>query len=70
MSTLTQTKPMTTSIDRSIDMNLLNEAMSRARMRRPQNRNSEAPRSARRVALEALRQQSRELGNQSQYGIR
>jgi hypothetical protein len=70
MSTLTRTDPMKTSIDRSIAMNLLNEALSRARMRRPQNSNSEAPRSARRVAFEALRQQSRELGNQSPYGIR
>jgi hypothetical protein len=45
-------------------MQLLYEAMSRARMRRPQTRgNSEAYRSARQVALAARREQSRQLGN-------
>ena len=51
-------------------MNLINEALSRARMRSPQNNNSEARRSARRVAIEARRQQARELGNLSLYGVR
>ena len=51
-------------------MNLIHEALSRARMRSPQNANSEARRSARRVAIEARRQQARELGNMSQYGVR
>ena len=51
-------------------MNLIHEALSRARMRSPQTANSEARRSARRVAIEARRQQARELGNISQYGVR
>jgi hypothetical protein len=42
---------------------LLHEALSRARMRRPQSdRTSEAYRPARRVALEARARASRELG--------
>jgi hypothetical protein len=49
-------------------MNLINEALSRTRMRSPQN--SEARRSARRVAMDARRQQAREMGNLSVYGIR
>jgi hypothetical protein len=60
----------TTVATRSAAMNLINEALSRSRMRSPQNRNSEARRSARRVAIEARRQQARELGNLSLYGIR
>ena len=44
-------------------MNLINEALSRARMRKPQN---EANRSARRIAMEARRQQARDLGDISQ----
>ena len=55
---------------RSIAMNLINEALSRARMRSPQNVNSEARRSARRIAMEARHQQARELGNLAQYGVR
>jgi len=55
---------------RSNAMNLINEALSRARMRSPQNANSEARRPARRVAIEARRQQAREMGNLSQFGIR
>jgi hypothetical protein len=46
-------------------MHLLNEALSRARMRRPQSGESttaEAPRSARTVAMAARRQNDRELG--------
>lgn len=55
----------------SIEMNpngatkvkLLHEALSRARMRRPQSdRTSEAYRPARRVAMEARARASRELG--------
>lgn len=42
-------------------MNLINEAMARARMRRPQKVGSEAPRSARRIALRSLREQDRRL---------
>lgn len=44
-------------------MNLINEALSRARMRSPQTPNSEATRPARRVAMDARRRQARELGN-------
>jgi hypothetical protein len=55
---------------RSTAMNLINEALSRARMRSPQNVHSEARRSARRIAIEARHQQARELGNLSQFGIR
>jgi hypothetical protein len=55
---------------RSAAMNLFNEALSRSRMRSPQNVNSEAPRSARRVAMQARHQQARELGNLSLYGVR
>jgi hypothetical protein len=51
-------------------MNLINEALARARMRSPQNVNSEARRSARSIAIEARQQQAREMGNLSQYGIR
>jgi hypothetical protein len=66
-----QMKPtVETTRPRSSAMNLINEALARARMRSPQNRNSEARRSARRIAIQARRQQARELGNLSQYGIR
>jgi hypothetical protein len=44
-------------------MNLMNEALSRARMRQPQTTSSEAPRPARRVAMEAARrEQARQMG--------
>jgi hypothetical protein len=61
--TVTNTRP------RSTALNLINEALARARMRSPQKR-SEARRSARRIAMQARRQQARELGNLSQFGIR
>jgi hypothetical protein len=48
-------------------MNILNEALSRARMPRPQ---SEATDSARHVAMRARRQQARELGDVSQLPLR
>jgi hypothetical protein len=51
-------------------MNLINEALSRARMRLPQNVTSEARRSARRIAIQARHQQARELGNLGPFGIR
>ena len=51
-------------------MNLINEALSRARMRRPQNVPSEARRSARNIAIQARHQQARELGNLGPFGIR
>jgi len=56
-----------TSETRSPEMNLLKEALSRARMRTPQN---EASRSARRVAMQARRAQARELGDVSQSLLR
>jgi hypothetical protein len=62
--TVTNTRP------RSTALNLINEALARARMRSPQTSNSEARRSARRIAMQARRQQARELGNLSQFGIR
>jgi hypothetical protein len=46
--------------------NLIPQAMSRARMRSPQNNNSEASRNTRRgargIALQARRRQARDLG--------
>ncbi len=63
-------KPAKTTRPRSTAMNLINEALSRARMRSPQNISSEARRPARRIAMQARRQQAREMGNLSQYGIR
>jgi hypothetical protein len=71
---LTEKTPMTNTVltsdrSRSIEMNLINEAMSRARTRRPQEQ-SEAIRSARRVAMSARRQEARELGDLSQLVIR
>jgi len=64
------TKPAKTTRSRSNSMHLIYEAMSRARMRSPQNANSEARRPARRIAMQARRQQAREMGNLSQFGIR
>jgi hypothetical protein len=52
---------------RSAAMNLINEALARARMRSPRH---EARRPARRIAIQARRQQAREMGNLSQFGIR
>lgn len=55
-----------TTVNGASKMQLLNEALSRARMRRPQagriTTSSEAPRSARTVAMEARRRAARELG--------
>jgi hypothetical protein len=39
---------------------LMNEALTRARMPGPQ---AEAPRTAKRIAMKALRQQARQMGN-------
>jgi hypothetical protein len=54
---------VTTYRSRSAAMYLINEALSRARMRKPQN---EAYRSARRIAMQARRQQAHDLGDVSQ----
>ncbi|NUT35674.1 MAG: hypothetical protein HOV79_21680 [Hamadaea sp.] len=42
-----------------VEMYLLNEALTRARMPEPQ---AEAPRTAKRIAMKALRQQARQTG--------
>jgi hypothetical protein len=44
-------------------LQLINEALSRARMRKPQESTSEAYRSARQIAISARREQTRRLGN-------
>jgi hypothetical protein len=63
--------PMSTiAHNRSTAMNLINEALSRARMRSPQTDNSEARRPARRVAIEARRQHARELGHLVSLNVR
>jgi hypothetical protein len=54
--------PMTATRSRSNAMNLINEALSRARWRRSQNV-PESRRPARSIAIEARRRQARELGN-------
>ena len=60
-----------TTQPRSTAMSLINEALSRARMRSPQNDPSEARRSARRIAMQARKQQAREMGNIAQtYSLR
>jgi hypothetical protein len=66
-ATATTATATTSSIARSTDMNLINEALSRARMRRPQNINSEARRSARLIAMQARQRQARELGHLVRY---
>jgi len=61
--------PMTKNTrPRSTAMNLIQEALSRARTRPPQTANSEARRS-RRIALEARRRQAVEQGDVSQLRI-
>lgn len=45
-----------------MSLNLIYEALSRARMRRPQDHTSEAYRSARQIAMRARREQTRLLG--------
>jgi hypothetical protein len=42
-------------------MNLIYEALARARMQRPQTSRSEAPRSARRIAMRTRREHDRSL---------
>ena len=55
---------------RSIKLNLINEALARARMRRPQDNRAEAPHSARRIAMEARRAQARELNGFGPFQVR
>jgi hypothetical protein len=53
-------KDTTAMLSRPIQ--LINEALSRARMRQPQTMNSEAIRPARRITMHALREHDRMLG--------
>jgi hypothetical protein len=57
------------TISRSAAMNLIHEALSRVRMRMPQNASPEARRPARHIAMQARNQQDLELGNISQVGV-
>jgi hypothetical protein len=68
--TLTTVSTGSTAMSASHEANLINEALSRSRMRSPQKSHSEAHRPARRIAIEARRQQARELGNLSLYAVR
>jgi hypothetical protein len=47
----------------SMNSQLIHEAMSRARMLKPQDTTSEASRPARRIAMRARNEQNRALGN-------
>jgi hypothetical protein len=51
---------------RSADVNILQEALSRARMRQPHSEAYRTGDSARRVAMRARARQARELGDLSQ----
>lgn len=66
-ATQTETRKKTPMTDqtrpRSVAVNLINEALARARTRSPQNTNSEARRPARRIAIQARREQARALGH-------
>ena len=58
-------QPTGTNRQRSTEkmsLQLMYEALSRARMRRPQDHTSEAYRSARQIAMRARREQTRLLG--------
>lgn len=44
-------------------LNLIGQALSRARTPKPQDNNSEAHRTARQIAISARRTHARELGN-------
>jgi hypothetical protein len=62
---------ITKTHSRSTAMNLIHEALSRARMRSPQTANSEARRSARGIAIQARHRQAREAGDLSRdIGVR
>jgi hypothetical protein len=53
----------TTSMNMTSNSHLIQEAMSRARMLKPQDFHSEASRPARRIAMRARNEQNRSLGN-------
>jgi hypothetical protein len=61
-----QKSPMTMTTFRSNDMNLLHEALSRARMPQPHDEALRPGAGARRVAMRARARQARELGDASQ----
>lgn len=66
LSTDTRRKPSVMTYSNrpgSAAMHLINEALARARMRSPQAVSSEAPRSARHIAIQARREHARELGH-------
>jgi len=57
-----ETHPRSRTVKIAKGIQLINEALSRARMRRPQDTNSEAFRSARQIMISARREQTRQLG--------
>jgi hypothetical protein len=57
-----ETQPRSRTMKITKGVQLINEALSRARMRRPQDSNSEAYRSARQITISARREQTRQLG--------
>ena len=63
-----ETTIMTTQ-PRSTTLNLINEALSRARMREPQVNHPEARRPARRIAMAARRREARALGNHPDIAV-
>jgi hypothetical protein len=70
-ATTIRKSPTTMTTYRSTDMNLLHEALSRARMLRPLDEAShESGKSARRVAMRARAHQASELGDASQPAAR
>jgi hypothetical protein len=56
------TRPRSSAVNLSNGLHLINEALSRARMRQPQDTGSEAYRSARQIAMRSRREQNRLLG--------
>jgi hypothetical protein len=62
-TTTSTMRPRSRTVKLSASIQLINEALSRARMRRPQEvGTSEAYRSARQIMINARRQQTRMLG--------
>jgi len=62
--TFTRDKLRSLEVNFHPNSHLIHEAMSRARMPKPQDNNSEASRSARRIAMSSRNEQNRILGNQ------
>jgi len=58
--------PLTMTTYRSTDMNILHEALSRARMPRPHDEAHRSGDGARRIAMRARARQAREMGDLSQ----